>query len=395
MNKKNFTYTFIILSGLLLFLSINFAYADEICAGCEYESSCYAYGDTLMIGMSSFYCDYPSGNFVLQKTNGSCINDFECVENYYCIDGNCTNTYNQIIMGQELFNQIGAIENLCMGSGLFCYNSSLPAPLNTGVIAKNCTAPNLACYTCNSDYYWDSSASICRLPSCDSTPGCLNKTNLSDAYTLRRECAVAGYKCFRCNSGYSWDGTACKKDLYITPCSNDCLISGNRQCSGNAYKICGNYDSDSCLEWSTIVNCVSGQICSNGNCISNNPLCTPKCANKECGDDGCGGSCGICTLGEICSNGECLAKKESQKWNYMKYIILAIGVIGGIAIVSSVILLIIKLKKKNGAQDNSESLVDWAKKAVIDARQKGYNDDRIYQMLRNLGLTEQQIKKLL
>jgi len=23
-------------------------------------------------------------------------------------------------------------------------------------------------------------------------------------------------------------------------------------------------------------------------------LCIPDCVNKECGDDGCGGSCGVC-----------------------------------------------------------------------------------------------------
>jgi len=29
--------------------------------------------------------------------------------------------------------------------------------------------------------------------------------------------------------------------------------------------------------------------------------CTPQCANKECGDDGCGGSCGACGFDKVCS----------------------------------------------------------------------------------------------
>ncbi len=33
--------------------------------------------------------------------------------------------------------------------------------------------------------------------------------------------------------------------------------------------------------------------------------CVPSCAGKECGDDGCGGSCGGCPAGEQCSNGVC------------------------------------------------------------------------------------------
>jgi len=34
--------------------------------------------------------------------------------------------------------------------------------------------------------------------------------------------------------------------------------------------------------------------------------CTPSCVNKECGDDGCGGSCGSCGANAICSNYTCV-----------------------------------------------------------------------------------------
>ncbi len=33
--------------------------------------------------------------------------------------------------------------------------------------------------------------------------------------------------------------------------------------------------------------------------------CTPSCSGKECGNDGCGGSCGSCLSGEICQDGAC------------------------------------------------------------------------------------------
>lgn len=49
-------------------------------------------------------------------------------------------------------------------------------------------------------------------------------------------------------------------------CSNECSPSGSRDCSGSGYRTCGNYDSDNCLEWSSITNCGSSQICSNGYC---------------------------------------------------------------------------------------------------------------------------------
>jgi uncharacterized protein YjbI with pentapeptide repeats len=36
------------------------------------------------------------------------------------------------------------------------------------------------------------------------------------------------------------------------------------------------------------------------------PICTPNCTGKECGDDGCGGSCGTCTVG--CFQNTCFRK---------------------------------------------------------------------------------------
>ena len=37
-----------------------------------------------------------------------------------------------------------------------------------------------------------------------------------------------------------------------------------------------------------------------------NTNCNPNCSGKECGDDGCGGSCGECINGQTCDNGNCL-----------------------------------------------------------------------------------------
>jgi hypothetical protein len=33
--------------------------------------------------------------------------------------------------------------------------------------------------------------------------------------------------------------------------------------------------------------------------------CVSACGNKECGDDGCGGSCGSCPAGKSCVSGKC------------------------------------------------------------------------------------------
>ena len=51
--------------------------------------------------------------------------------------------------------------------------------------------------------------------------------------------------------------------------------------------------------------CAAGEFCNpSGQCV---PSCTPDCAGKECGDDGCGGTClPGCGAGEICQAGICV-----------------------------------------------------------------------------------------
>ena len=101
-------------------------------------------------------------------------------------------------------------------------------------------------------------------------------------------------------------------------CSDECSPSGAKTCVDSThYKICGNYDSDSCLEWSSSTSCPEGQTCSNGQCVQS---CTPKTCQqlgKSCGmwSDGCGGyvSCGDCGEGKTCSNeGVCVTTKECE-----------------------------------------------------------------------------------
>lgn len=35
------------------------------------------------------------------------------------------------------------------------------------------------------------------------------------------------------------------------------------------------------------------------------PQCQPICSEKQCGGDGCGGTCGDCAQGEVCNSGQC------------------------------------------------------------------------------------------
>jgi len=104
-------------------------------------------------------------------------------------------------------------------------------------------------------------------------------------------------------------------------CTNDCSSNGATQCGGygspnTGYQTCGNYDSDSCLEWSSLTLCSPGETCVAGACV---PTCTNDCSPsgaKQCSGNGrqtCGnydpdiclewGSVTSCKFG--CSNGNC------------------------------------------------------------------------------------------
>jgi hypothetical protein len=68
-------------------------------------------------------------------------------------------------------------------------------------------------------------------------------------------------------------------------CSNECSISGQLQCFGSYSKTCGNYDSDSCLEWSSGTLCQYG--CTGGNCLPNpgNQTNQTSCTDSDGGDN--------------------------------------------------------------------------------------------------------------
>jgi hypothetical protein len=51
--------------------------------------------------------------------------------------------------------------------------------------------------------------------------------------------------------------------------------------------------------------CEAGLTCVSGRCRA---ACMPSCTGKQCGSDGCGGSCGTCAATSTCSAGACVAR---------------------------------------------------------------------------------------
>ena len=88
----------------------------------------------------------------------------------------------------------------------------------------------------------------------------------------------------------------CSNGACAAQCTDECTIGATTCDSSAAVRTCGQFDSDSCLDWSTPVPCTNGQTCSNGTCAT-----TASCAvdNDSC-DDG-----NACTTGDACGGGTC------------------------------------------------------------------------------------------
>lgn len=60
--------------------------------------------------------------------------------------------------------------------------------------------------------------------------------------------------------------------LAVPRCLNECAYSNERVCVGeNSCKVCGNYDTDPCLEWSPVYQCATGQVYRDGKCTYDIP----------------------------------------------------------------------------------------------------------------------------
>lgn len=77
------------------------------------------------------------------------------------------------------------------------------------------------------------------------------------------------------------------------PCKPNCY---GKQCGGDG---CGGTCGNPCEE---------GFVCVQGQCQP----CSGSCAGRTCGDDGCGKSCGSCQSGFVCSHGQCVLKQIAE-----------------------------------------------------------------------------------
>ena len=99
-------------------------------------------------------------------------------------------------------------------------------------------------------------------------------------------------------------------------CTNECTASANECVGTTGTHDCGDFDTDSCLEWSPIVPCGNNETCSNGACSASCSDECPAAGEKQCTPSGdafqiCeqGGSCLVWGLPNELSPGRILHRR--------------------------------------------------------------------------------------
>ncbi len=137
--------------------------------------------------------------------------------------------------------------------------------------------------------------------SCDASGACVDK--VPKAWI----CAPTLYGALdSCDCGCGAPDPDCKFDLPLYGCKtgDTCTATGTCEaCKADCKdKQCG---PDGCGGTCGTCSDPTKATCSTGQCID---ACNPKpvlCKTNTCGDDGCGGSCGSCPSGKECSDGQC------------------------------------------------------------------------------------------
>jgi len=176
---------------------------------------------------------------------------------------------------------------LLAGSAYAACTKDADCPAGQVCVAGECKAPcvpNCTGKTCDAD---DGCGTLC---GCEAGLTCVG-TECKKACAADADCA-AGQKCVE---GFC---AACVADCTGKTCDADngcgtlCGCEAGLTCVGTECKKACEADAD----------CAAGQKCVEGFCAAG---CTPACTDKQCGDDGCGGTCGTCDAGKVCNAGKC------------------------------------------------------------------------------------------
>ncbi len=243
------------------------------------------------------YCTLKQGEIMLENRQ-NCQKD---------CDPNCQPQCEGKVCGSDgCSGTCGPCSGVCSSDGQVCDDKPVCTPQCTN---KEC-GPNSCpgdgvCGTCASGSTCNSSGK-CVVDAC--TPQCTNKEcgpNSCPGDGVCGTCA-SGSTCNssgKCIAVKCVDNKACDDNKICTDdiCNNPGTANSSCSYPGNAYtQKCSGKFGDCTVAGEE--KCSSGVL---GTCGAIDPR-KASCSNKECGDDGCGGNCGVCSNGKICSAGKCI-----------------------------------------------------------------------------------------
>ncbi len=256
-----------------------------------------------------------------------------------CGDDGCGGSCGSCAAGKVCqAGQCNTVDDPCLGISWegCCESSTLHWCENDTVQSLECADAGCgwngasSYYDCNQSGADPSGANPLECPGTECIPNCADKTCGDNG--CGGSCGTCGAG-QTCQAGICVGGGGCGDVTYagycqgevLTWCENDKVntadcskLNGNYKClyweEGGGYYCmeqdvctpsCTNKDcgDDGC--GGSCGTCADGESCKAGKCQAG--PCEPNCTNKDCGDDGCGGSCGSCAAGEKCQNGACIA----------------------------------------------------------------------------------------
>lgn len=166
---------------------------------------------------------------------------------------------------------------------------------------------------CESDKECKDDGMVCDMDAgecveCLETTDCDDEEYCKEQYCVPDECVAGESHCEEsqvvacAEDGSGWDAPqVCGAEQYCeeAACHDYVCTPGTSYCDENVAKVCDPKGSGVANE----LDCgASGKFCANGACVD----CEPLCDGKECGADGCGGSCGECAAGFDCLDHLCV-----------------------------------------------------------------------------------------
>jgi hypothetical protein len=240
--------------------------------------ACVAISDVCRGSEGSAVCD-GQGKLSICNPDGSLGPATQCKSARHCQAGIANKTCATCLANQEHHCE-GAALQLCAADGNSfqmqsdCGTAALCNETAGMCTASVCAAGQFSCQgntlaKCNADGSAFATMLACGTSTCDAVGGDCNVCEPG-----QKTCDTTSPNgVLTCNAaGQGNDVTTC---------------SGTMRCAG----------AGQCVECVADADCGSGKQCRNSKCA-----CVPQCTGKQCGSDGCSGSCGSCALGTTCNS---------------------------------------------------------------------------------------------